>query len=120
LGIPYECERAYPSPPAFLIKIPAALQLVRDGAATFVHRSSALRLTYARLTHLRDISSNVNGGIMWQYTVGTRRIRIAIDLAWGIPVATSVAYEPDPESEVATGEPGSVTEQTAQPAPCLT
>ena len=87
-GKAYECERAYPTPPAFSVRVTAALQLVRDGVANFIHRNRALQLNFAQLTHLRDVSCKVDGKIIWQYVVGPRCVRIAVDLAWGMPLAT--------------------------------
>ncbi len=87
-GKAYECERAYPTPPAFVVKIAAAIQLVRDGVAIFIHRNSALQLNFARLTHLRDVSCKVDGNVVWQYVLGVRCVQIAVNLGWGMPIAT--------------------------------
>lgn len=87
-GKAYECERAYPTPPAFVVRIAAALQLVRDGVANFILRNSALQLNFAKLTHLRDVSCNVDGQVIWQYAIGSRCVRIAVNLGWGLPLAT--------------------------------
>lgn len=87
-GKAYECERAYPTPPAFVIKVTAAVQLVKDGVANFIHRNSALQLNFSRLTHLRDVSCKVNGYVIWQYVIGVRCVQIAVKLAWGKPLAT--------------------------------
>lgn len=87
-GKAYECERAYPTQPAFVVKITAAVQLVRDGVANFIHRNTALQLNFAQLTHLRDLSCNVNGQVVWQYVIGVRRVKIAVNLGWGMRPAT--------------------------------
>jgi hypothetical protein len=87
-GKAYECERAYPTPPAFAVRFKAALQLVRDGVATFIHQNTALRLNFAKLTHLRDISCKVDGQVIWQYTVGLRCVKIAVNLGWRVNIAT--------------------------------
>jgi hypothetical protein len=87
-GKAYECERAYPTAPAFVVKIAAALQLVHDGVANFIHRNSALQLNFARLTHLRDISCKVDGNVVWQYVIGVRCVQIAVDLGWGMRLAS--------------------------------
>jgi hypothetical protein len=90
-GKAYECERAYPANPAFALKIAAAVQLVRDGLARFIHRNTALQLNFARLTHLRDQSCRVDEHLVWQYSIGSRRARIVVDLGWGLrPTVTKV------------------------------
>lgn len=106
-GKAYECERAYPTPPAFAVRVTAALQLVRDGVATFIHKNTALRLNFARLTHLRDLSCKVNGYVIWQYAIGSRYVRIAVDLAWAIPIAIITIYVVEAEGN-------------AQIVPCFT
>jgi hypothetical protein len=98
-GKRYECERAYPAPPAFAVRIPAALQLVRDGAAAFIHQNNALQLTFARLTYLRDVSCKIDGRAIWDYVAGSQRIRIAVYLGWRIPVATITFVQGDLEPE---------------------
>lgn len=82
-GIAYECERAYPAAPAFVVNIPAAIRLVKDGFAIFIHRNTALQLTLAQLTYIRDQSCSADEHVIWQYTIGSYRARIAIDLGWG-------------------------------------
>lgn len=83
-GLVLECERAYPASPAYVVNIPSAVQLVKDGLAKFIHRNSALQLTFARLVYLRDQSCRVDEHVVWQYVIGSRRARIAVDLAWGV------------------------------------
>ena len=82
-GKAYECERAYPSSPAFVLSIASAVQLVKDGFAKFIHRNSALQLNFAQLVYLRDQSCRVDEHVVWQYVIGSRRARIAVDLGWG-------------------------------------
>lgn len=96
-GKAYQCERAYPAPPAFVVRFRSALQLVRDGAAVFIHQNNALQLTYATLTYLRDVSCNVNGNAIWEYIAGSHRVRLAVDLGWRTPIAT-VTFVIDGES----------------------
>lgn len=106
-----QCERAYPAPPAFVVRIVSALQLVRDGAAVFIHQNNALQLTFAKLTYLRDISSKINGTAIWEYAAGSKRVRIAVDLGWRTPVAT-VSYIDRDQADLASeaGMPSEVRE----------
>lgn len=83
-GQPYECERARIARPAFFLKFTAALRLVNDGLATFVHRNSALRLNFDEITALRGQSCRIDQHLIWQYAVGSRRAQIAVELGWSI------------------------------------
>jgi hypothetical protein len=65
-GRAYECERAYPASPAFVLNVTSAVQLVKDGFARFIHRNSALQLTFAQLVYLRDQSCRVDEHVVWQ------------------------------------------------------
>ena len=106
-GKAYECERAYAADPAFVLKIAAAVQLVKDGLAKFIHRNTALQLNFARLTHLRDQSCRVDEHFVWEYAIGSRRARIAIDLGWGLrPQTTKI--------------PAAQAERNAQIVQCFT
>ena len=96
----FECERAYPTPPAFVVRIAAAVQLVRDGAAVFIHKNNALQLTFARLTYLRDTSCKINGTAIWEYVAGSRRVRIAVDLGWRTPIASVTYLEDESQADV--------------------
>lgn len=101
-GRAYDCERAYPAAPAYALRITAAIQLAKDGLAKFIHRNTALQLNFARLNHLRDQSCRVDEHVIWQYVVGLRRARLAVDLGWGVPSAplvgeSSSAQSHDPE-----------------------
>jgi hypothetical protein len=98
-GKSYECERAYPAPPAFAVRIAAALQLVRDGAAVFIHQNNALQLTFAKLIHLRDISCKVDGRIIYQYVINSRWVQLAVNLGWGLPIADIIIFESEPETK---------------------
>lgn len=82
-GRAYECERAYPASPAFVASITSAIQLVKDGFARFILRNSALQLTFAQLTYIRDQSCRVDEHVIWQYVIGSHRARIAVDIGWG-------------------------------------
>lgn len=101
-GKVFECERAYPTPPAFVVRIAAALQFVRDGAAVFIHQNNALQLTFARLTYLRDTSCKINGTAIWEYVAGSQRVRIAVNLGWRTPIATVTYFEGELEAEFDT------------------
>ncbi len=100
-GKPYQCERSYPAPPAFVVRFRSALQLVRDGAAVFIHQKNALQLTYATLTYLRDVSCRVDGNAIWEYIAGSRRVRLAVDFGWRTPIATVTFVESDSETAIA-------------------
>lgn len=76
------CERAYPAPPAFAVRIPSAIALVRDGMAEFIHQNNALRLTFAKITYLRDTSCNINGTAIWEYVAGSHRVKTALYVGW--------------------------------------
>lgn len=106
-GKVYECERAYPTLPAFAVRYAGAVQLVRDGFATFIHHNTALRLTFERPTHLRDISCKIAEYAMWQYAAGYRFAKVAVDLGWGqrIPVIRFVRID---------------AEELSQTVPCFT
>jgi hypothetical protein len=64
--------------------------MVHNGEASFIHRNTALQLTYARLTHLRDQSCKAGPDVIFLYASGSRRARIAVDLGWqsAPPIAT--------------------------------
>jgi hypothetical protein len=100
-GKTVECERAYPAPPAFAVRITSAIKLVRDGAAAFIHQNSALRLTFAKLTYLRDTSCKINGTAIWEYVAGSHRVKTALYVGWRKSVATltSVDGETHPDFE---------------------
>jgi hypothetical protein len=100
------CERAYPAPPAFAVRIPSAITLVRDGMAEFIHQNNALRLTFAKITYLRDTSCNINGTAIWEYAAGSERVKAALYVGWRNRVATlrSVDDASHPNSEI-DGDP---------------
>ncbi|HWX56675.1 MAG TPA: hypothetical protein VN176_18985 [Verrucomicrobiae bacterium] len=82
-GKAHHCERASPAEPAFLVKIADAVRLVKNGLASFVHQNSAVQLNYSKLIHLRDRSSKVDERLVFDYAIGMRYARVAIDLGWG-------------------------------------
>ena len=82
------CERAYPAPPAFAVRVASAISLVRDGMAEFIHQNNALRLTFAKITYLRDTSCNINGTAIWEYVAGSERVKAALYVGWRNRVAT--------------------------------
>ncbi len=96
------CERAYPAPPAFAVRIPSAIALVRDGMAEFIHQNNALRLTFAKITYLRDTSCNINGTAIWEYVAGSHRVKTALYIGWRKNVATiaCVDGETAPDLEI--------------------
>jgi hypothetical protein len=97
-GKPYECERAYPAPPAFAVRIRSAIKLVTDGMAGFIHRNNALQLTFAKLTYLRDTSCNINGTAIWEYVAGSHRVKTALYVGWRKRVATITCIDDETEA----------------------
>jgi hypothetical protein len=89
-GKPFACERQTPAIPAFTVGVAEALRLVHNREATFIHQNTALQLTFARLTHLRDQSCKVDPEVIFQYAAGSRRARIAVDVGWQGAPAISV------------------------------
>jgi hypothetical protein len=87
-GKAYECERACPALPAFVVRHRSAIQLVLDGAAVFIHKRNALRLTIEKLAHLRGLTCKIEDMEMFEYAAGSRFIRTAVNMSWGygIPV----------------------------------
>lgn len=109
-GKTVECERAYPAPPAFAVRIISAIALVRDGMAEFIHQNNALRLTFAKITYLRDTSCNINGTAIWEYVAGSHRVKTALYVGWRnnlanityVQVATEAGLEVEAETELPT------------------
>ena len=107
-GKTVSCERAYPAPPAFAVRFVSAIGLVRDGMARFIHQNSALQLTFAKITYLRDTSCNINGTAIWEYVAGSHRVKTALYVGWRKNVAgitfvdgeTEVGFEAEDETEV--------------------
>src|SRR5579864_162342 len=110
-GITVDCERAYPAPPAFAVRIVSAIALVRDEMARFIHQNSALQLTFAKVTYLRDTSCNINGTAIWEYVAGSPLVKTALYVGWRKNVAgitsvdgeTEVGFEAEDEAEVLAG-----------------
>ena len=97
------CERAYPAPPAFAVRIPSAIRLVRDGMAEFIHQNNALRLTFAKITYLRDTSCNINGTAIWEYAAGSERVKAALYVGWRNRVATLRCVDDASQSSLEIG-----------------
>jgi hypothetical protein len=92
-----DCERAYPAPPAFVVRVPSAITLVRDEMAMFIHRNNALQLTFAKITYLRDTSCNINGTAIWEYVAGSHRVKTALYVGWRKNVATIACIDDEME-----------------------
>jgi hypothetical protein len=92
-----ECERAHIARPAFLLNFAAAVKLVKEGRATFVHRNCALRLNFEDVTPLRGQSCRVDPYLMWQYTLGSHPALIAVDVGWGMPSGALLFKAPRPQ-----------------------
>ena len=54
----------------------------------FIHKNTALQLTFAKLTYLRDTSCNINGTAIWEYVAGSDRVKAALYVGWRKNVAT--------------------------------
>ena len=110
------CERAYPAPPAFAVRVVSAIKLVSDGMAEFIHQNSALRLSFAKITYLRDTSCNINGTAIWEYVAGSHRVKTALYVGWRKNIGdityvegeTEVGVEVEDETE---GQDGYVENQ---------
>ena len=50
--------------------------------AQFIHRNSAVQLTFAKVTYLRDTSCNINGTAIWEYVAGSDRVKAALYVGW--------------------------------------
>ncbi len=94
-GQGFECERKFPADPAFTVPAGQAVRMVLYGEAVFVHRNTAIQLTYSDVTHLRDISCNVDPYVIHQYARGRRLFRLAVDIGWLRPpkVVTATAAQ---------------------------
>ena len=79
--------------------------------AQFIHRNSALQLTFAKVTYLRDTSCNINGTAIWEYVAGSHLVKTALYVGWRKNVAgitsvdgeTEVGFEAEDEAEVLAG-----------------
>ena len=92
------CERAYPAPPAFGVRVLSAIRLVRDGMAQFIHQNNALQLTFAKITYLRDTSCNINGTAIWEYVAGSHRVKAALYVGWRKNIANVTYIEDETEA----------------------
>jgi hypothetical protein len=92
-----DCVRKYPAEPAFTVTFRQAIRLLTYREAVFVHRKSAIQLTYSEVAHLRDVSCHVDAYVIHQYARGNRGFRLAVDIAWLRPpriVAATPAQKP--------------------------
>lgn len=90
-GKGYDCERQTPAEPAFKVTVAAAMRMLEFRIATFIHRSTALRLTDDKLAHLRDQSCVIDEEVILKYILHFYRARIAVDRGWGVrPKAAKV------------------------------
>lgn len=79
--------------------------------AQFIHQNSALQLTFAKITYLRDTSCNINGTAIWDYVAGSHRVKTALYVGWRKNVAgityiegeTEVGLEAEDETEGQAG-----------------
>lgn len=98
-GKAYECERAYPANPAFAVKFSTAMRLVNEGLATFIHRNTALQLTFAKLIPLRDVSCKADEELSFEYVLGLYRARVAFDVGWRPRLHPKPKPVPKPKAE---------------------
>jgi hypothetical protein len=78
-GRAWNCERAYLTPPAFTVQFKQALALINQGLAVFIHRNKALRLTFSKITQLRDRSLKVDEQLLMDYALGVKYARAIIE-----------------------------------------
>jgi hypothetical protein len=74
-----ECPLAVPAEPAFRVNMRDALALIHNGLARFVNRSTALCLTFSKISQLRDRSLKVDENFLMRYAAGGKREREIID-----------------------------------------
>jgi hypothetical protein len=68
--------------------------------AEFIHQNNALRLTFAKITYLRDTSCNINGTAIWEYVAGSHRVKSALYVGWRKNLATVSCVDGEPASEL--------------------
>jgi len=107
-GKTVECERAYPAPPAFAVRFISAIKLVRDGLAVFIHKNTALQLTFAKLTYLRDTSCNINGTAIWEYVAGSDRVKAALYVGWRKNLATITSIDDETLADLEIEDEGNM------------
>lgn len=88
-GKAYQCDREQPTPPAFFVTFRYALAMIYEGLARFIHRNTALQLTFGRVENLRDESCHVDEQVILDYLLGRRSTRIAVALGWKTPLSVS-------------------------------
>ena len=66
--------------------------------AEFIHQNNALRLTFAKITYLRDTSCNINGTAIWEYVAGSHRVKTALYVGWRKNLATIAYVQGTPEA----------------------
>lgn len=81
----YQCERATPAPPAFVVRVREAMRMVQHSMARFVLQNEALQLNYDQFVHLRDQSCRADEQVIFLYASRSSRARLAMDMAWGVP-----------------------------------
>ncbi len=67
--------------------------------AQFIHQNSALQLTFAKVTYLRDTSCNINGTAIWEYAAGSHRVKTALYVGWQKNTLPITCVEGEPEAE---------------------
>jgi hypothetical protein len=65
--------------------------------AEFIHQNNALRLTFAKITYLRDTSCNINGTAIWEYVAGSDRVKAALYVGWRKNIANITYIEDETE-----------------------
>ncbi len=93
----FQCERATPAPPAFMLAFRDAITLVKDGLAIFRDGNTCLQLNFSRIAHLRDASCKIDLAILMAYADGQPRARAAVDISWGGPISDVSRGEWTPE-----------------------
>lgn len=78
--------------------------------AEFIHQNNALRLTFAKITYLRDTSCNINGTAIWEYVAGSHRVKTALYVGWHKNLATITYVQGAPEAGLEVESEGLTTE----------
>jgi len=93
----FQCERATPAPPAFMLAFRDAITIVKDGLAVFRDGNTCLQLNFSRIAHLRDASCKIDLAMLMAYAEGQPRARAAVDIGWGGPIPDVSRGEWTPE-----------------------
>jgi hypothetical protein len=83
--------------------------------AEFIHQNNALRLTFAKITYLRDTSCNINGTAIWEYAAGSERVKAALYVGWRNRVATLTCVDDPPQPDFEIDDEADLPAQSIEP-----